>query len=47
LQKLLKLNNKKFSDEVGLTTEIARTRIHMFRVVGLTFDFKTGFRDVG
>ncbi|KAJ6467914.1 hypothetical protein C8R45DRAFT_1079243 [Mycena sanguinolenta] len=45
LQALSK-NAKKFSDEVGVATDVARQRIHHFRVVGLTFDHQTGFNNV-
>ncbi|KAJ6599925.1 hypothetical protein DFH09DRAFT_1355938 [Mycena vulgaris] len=46
LQKLAEHDKKKFCDEVGVPTDVARARIRMFRVVGLTFDHQTGFRDV-
>lgn len=46
LQDLAKNNHQKFGEEVGFPTKIARTRILMFRVVGLTFDHRTGFTQV-
>ncbi|KAJ6588783.1 hypothetical protein B0H19DRAFT_218918 [Mycena capillaripes] len=36
---------EKFYEEVGVSTDAARARIRMFRVVGFTFDPQTGFED--
>ncbi|KAJ7147013.1 hypothetical protein C8R44DRAFT_758592 [Mycena epipterygia] len=46
LKKLAKDDKKRFRDEVGVQTDVACTRILMFRVVGLTFDHRTGFKEV-
>ncbi|KAF8216958.1 hypothetical protein K438DRAFT_1798074 [Mycena galopus ATCC 62051] len=46
LQDLATHSAKKFSNEVGVSTDIARQRIHHFRVVGVTFDHQVGFNNV-
>ncbi|KAJ7199458.1 hypothetical protein GGX14DRAFT_662032 [Mycena pura] len=46
LQGLSEDSPKKFSDEVGVATEVARQRIRHFQVVGLTFDHQIGFNNI-
>ncbi|KAF9039666.1 hypothetical protein BDZ89DRAFT_1035288 [Hymenopellis radicata] len=46
LQDLARRSAKEFSTEVGVSTDIARQRIHHFRVVGVTFDHQVGFNNV-
>jgi hypothetical protein len=46
LKNLAKDDPQKFSRDVAITTEVARSRIQMFRVVGVTFNHQAGFTDV-
>ncbi|KAJ6588781.1 hypothetical protein B0H19DRAFT_1248388 [Mycena capillaripes] len=47
LKELAPKDTNKFREETGVSMQVGRTRIGLFRVVGLVFDCKAGLRELG